>query len=154
MRDYKKGKFMLESRPEQLLPVGNNTSGKDSVIPEQQKRILDKVWSTVEKVMGEMRNLLLLQLQDPSRTVDEHEKTIEYLTHSYIPQDVSSQWCCRILLELSSNEDPMWKYFDGQHAFIMKRMKDIRASAMANVQGNSHSPTVGPSVFTVRSCLR
>jgi hypothetical protein len=31
----------------------------------------------------------------------------------------------------------MWKYFDGQHAFIMKRMKDIRASAMANVQGTS-----------------
>jgi len=31
----------------------------------------------------------------------------------------------------------MWKYFDGQHAFIMKRMKEVRASAMANVQGNS-----------------
>ena len=139
---------MLESRPEQLLPVGN-VSGKDSVIPEQQKRILDKVWSTVEKVMGEMRNLLLLQLQDSSRTVDEHEKTIEYLAPGYILQDVSSQWCYRILLELSSNEDPMWKYFDGQHAFIMKRMKDVRASAMANVQGKSHSPTAGPSVFTV-----
>ena len=83
---------MLESRPEQLLPVGN-TSGKDkdSVIPEQQKRILDRVWSTVEKVMGEMRNLLLVQLQDPSRAVDEHEKTIEYVTHRYLPQDVGSQ---------------------------------------------------------------
>ena len=46
----------------------------------------------------------------------------------------------RILLELSSNEDPMWKYFDGQHAFIMKRMKDVRASAVANVQGNSIFP--------------
>lgn len=30
----------------------------------------------------------------------------------------------------------MWKYFDGQHAFIMKRMKDIRASSIANVQGD------------------
>ena len=88
MRDYKKGKFMLESRPEQLLPVGN-TSGKDSVIPEQQKRILDKVWLTVEKVMGEMRNLLLLQLQDPSRAVEEHEKTIEYSIHNHLPRDLS-----------------------------------------------------------------
>ncbi|KAF9652669.1 hypothetical protein BDM02DRAFT_3153533 [Thelephora ganbajun] len=134
MRDYKKGKFMLESRPEQLLPVGN-ASGKGSVIPEQQKRILDKVWSTVEKVMGEMRNLLLVQLQDPSRTVDEHEKTIE------------------ILLELSSNEDPMWKYFDGQHTFIMKRMKDIRASAKANVQAvyDRTTPRVtGPDDLTER----
>lgn len=83
MRDYKKGKFMLESRPEQLLPVGN-ASGKDSVIPEQQKRILDKVWSTVEKVMAEMRNLLLVQLHDTSRTADEHEKTIECVVHNYI----------------------------------------------------------------------
>ena len=79
---------MLESRPEQLLPVGN-ASGKDSTIPEQQKRILDKVWSTVEKVMGEMRNLLLVQLQDSSRAVDEHEKTIEYVNHSHIPQGVN-----------------------------------------------------------------
>jgi len=83
---------MLESRPEQLLPVGNaSASGKDSVISEQQKRILDKVWSTVEKVMGEMRNLLLVQLQDPSRTVDEHEKTIEYVIPSYVLHDASSQ---------------------------------------------------------------
>jgi len=29
----------------------------------------------------------------------------------------------------------MWKYFDGQHAYIMKRMKDIRTSAIANVKG-------------------
>lgn len=125
---------MLESRPEQLLPVGS-TSGKDSVIPEQQKRILDKVWSTVEKVMGEMRNLLLVQLQDPSRTVDEHEKTIEYEIFGNNPQGVNSQQCRRILLELSGNEDPMWKYFDSQHAFIMKRMKEIHASASANVAG-------------------
>jgi len=76
---------MLESRPEQLLPIGN-TPGKDSVIPEQQKRILDKVWSTVEKVMAEMRNLLLAQLQDTSRTVDEHEKTIEYVVHRYLAE--------------------------------------------------------------------
>ena len=134
MRDYKKGKFMLESRPEQLLPVGN-TSGKDSVILEQQKRILDKVWLTVEKIMGEMRNLLLVQLQDPSRTVDEHEKTIEYVICNCATQGVGSQRCCRILLELSANEDPMWKYFDSQHAFIMKRMKEIQASATANVMG-------------------
>jgi len=82
---------MLESRPEQLLPVGTASGkDKDSVIPEQQKRILDRVWGTVEKVMGEMRNLLLVQLQDPSRAVDEHEKTIECVAHSYIPPKTSA----------------------------------------------------------------
>lgn len=31
----------------------------------------------------------------------------------------------------------MWKYFDGQHAFILKRMRETRASAVANVEGSS-----------------
>jgi hypothetical protein len=29
----------------------------------------------------------------------------------------------------------MWKYFDSQHAFIMKRMKEVHVSATANVTG-------------------
>lgn len=41
----------------------------------------------------------------------------------------------RILLELNSNEDPMWKYFDSQHAFIMKQMKEVYQSASASVKG-------------------
>jgi exocyst complex component 2 len=78
MRDYKKGKFMLESRPGQLLPIGNIKDGQASADAEkQQKRILEKVWGTVEKAMGEMRSKLLAQLQDPTRTVEEQEKTIE-----------------------------------------------------------------------------
>lgn len=78
MRDYKKGKFMLESRPGQLLPIGSQKEGEGAVLAErQQKRILEKVWSTVEKAMGEMRALLLSQLQDPGRPVEEQEKTIE-----------------------------------------------------------------------------
>lgn len=77
MRDYKKGKFLLDSRPGQLLPVIGK-DGQDSAIgSQQQKRILEKVWSTVDRVMGEMRNILLAQLNDPSRSVEEHEKTIE-----------------------------------------------------------------------------
>jgi exocyst complex component 2 len=78
MRDYRKGKFLLDSRPGQLLPVGAAKEGQDFAMGEQQqKRILDKVWATVDKVMGELRNLLLAQLQDPNRNIDEHEKTIE-----------------------------------------------------------------------------
>ena len=77
MRDYKKGKFLLESRPGQLLPIGSK-DGQASVAEEQQqKRILEKVWGSVEKAMNEMRNTLLSQLQDPSRSVEEQENTIE-----------------------------------------------------------------------------
>lgn len=43
----------------------------------QQKRVLNKVWVAVEKVMGEMRNLLNSRLQQPGRSVEEQRKTIE-----------------------------------------------------------------------------
>ena len=69
---------MMESRPGQLLPIGS-IKDKDAALSaqQQQKRILDKVWSTVERVMGEMRKQLHAKLQEPSRSVDEQEKTLE-----------------------------------------------------------------------------
>ncbi len=80
MRDYKKGKLLLETRPNQLLPVATKKDGQAiESAQQQQKRILDKVWATVEKVMNQMRNELLGKLQDPSRSVEEQEKTIEYV---------------------------------------------------------------------------
>lgn len=77
MRDYKKGKFLLESRPGQLLPIGSSNTKEAEV---QQKRILEKVWGTVEKAMAEMRLRLGGMLKDPGRSVEEQEKTIEYVT--------------------------------------------------------------------------
>ncbi|KAI5120615.1 hypothetical protein M0805_008091 [Coniferiporia weirii] len=122
LRDYKKGKFMLESRSEQLLPAsarsrdqgasGASTSNVDA----QQKRILDKVWSAVERVMGEMKSVLLAQLSDPARTVEEQEKTIE------------------ILLELSTSDDPTWVYFDSQHKHVMNKLNDVYKAACSHVE--------------------
>ncbi len=78
MRDYKKGKFLLESRPGQLVPIGSTKDGQRSAAAEQQqKRILDKVWSMVERVMGELRKQLNTKLEEPSRSVEEQEKTLE-----------------------------------------------------------------------------
>jgi exocyst complex component 2 len=78
MRDYKKGKYMLESRSSQLLPVAVSKDSASSVAAEQQqKRVLEKVWVSVEKAMSEMRNVLNTQLEDSSRSLEEHEKTLE-----------------------------------------------------------------------------
>ncbi|KAG1847630.1 exocyst complex component Sec5-domain-containing protein [Suillus subluteus] len=101
LRQYNKGKFLLDSRPGQLLPV---EAGANAGSTAQQKRILDKVWANVEKVMGEMKALLLARLQEPGRSVEEMERGIE------------------ILLELNVPEDPIWTYFDSQHKRIMDRM--------------------------------
>jgi len=68
----------METRPGQLLPFTNVKDGQGSASAnQQQKRVLEKVWGSVEKAMGEIKNALLSQLQDPSRTLEEHEKTIE-----------------------------------------------------------------------------
>ncbi|KAJ6484343.1 exocyst complex component sec5 [Mycena vitilis] len=117
MRDYKKGKFLLESRPGQLLPIGNAKDGETSAAAEQQqKRILDKVWGSVEKAMGEMRNVLVSQLQDPRRSVEEQEKTLE------------------LLMDVQTNEDPVWTYFDSQHAYIIKQMNTSYKTAVSSIR--------------------
>ncbi|KIP09756.1 hypothetical protein PHLGIDRAFT_126060 [Phlebiopsis gigantea 11061_1 CR5-6] len=117
LRDYKKGKFMMESRPGQLLPIGSTKDSQASLAAQQQqKRILDRVWSAVERVMAELRNQLQAKLQEPSRSVEEQEKTLE------------------ILMELSPNEEPVWTYFDAQHKYILDQMQEAYASAIAVVK--------------------
>ncbi|KAJ4468807.1 exocyst complex component sec5 [Lentinula aciculospora] len=131
MRDYKKGKLLLETRPGQLLPINVSkdkdkddkgggaggsrpSTGPTSAEQQQQKRILDKVWANVEKAMGEMRNVLFGQLRDPGRSVEEQEKTLE------------------LLIELPFAEDPAWTYFDNQHKHILEQMnKTFRISMVA-----------------------
>lgn len=76
LREYKKGKYLLETRPAQLLP---GVSVKNPKQREQQRRIVDKVWGMCEKVIGEMRVSLGTLLKDPTRPVEEQEKIIEYL---------------------------------------------------------------------------
>jgi exocyst complex component 2 len=112
LRQYSKGKFLLDSRPGQLLPV---EAGANAGSTAQQKRILDKVWANVEKVMGEMKALLLARLQEPGRSVEEMERAIE------------------ILLELNVPEDPIWTYFDSQHKRIMDRMNAAYRTGVANI---------------------
>ncbi|KAF9226332.1 hypothetical protein BS17DRAFT_698632 [Gyrodon lividus] len=117
LRNYNKGKFLLDSRPGQIIPVETSGDGKPvSSAESQQKRILEKVWSNVEKVMGEMKSLLLSKLQEPSRSVEEQEKTIE------------------ILLELNTSEDPIWTYFDSQHTYIMEQMRASYRSGVSAIK--------------------
>jgi len=78
LRDYKKGKYLLENRPGQLLPIGNAKDPMSLKAAEhQQRHVLYKVWNMVEKSMGELRKMLMSQLQDSNRSVEEQEKTLE-----------------------------------------------------------------------------
>lgn len=77
LRTYNKGKFLRDSRQGHTIP-GESSNGRSDGSASEQKRILEKVWTNVEKVMMEMRSLLLSKLQEPGRSVEEQEKTIEY----------------------------------------------------------------------------
>ena len=54
-----------------------------------------------------MRTRMDASLRDPSRTVEEQEKTIE------------------ILIELAGDDEPAWVYLDSQHAHIVDGLKGI-----------------------------
>ncbi|WVF68144.1 hypothetical protein IAT40_002907 [Kwoniella sp. CBS 6097] len=100
LREYKKGSFLQTSRTGQLIP-GVNASR------EQQKRVFDKVWSSVEAIMADMRDKLDAGLKDPSRSIEEQERTIE------------------ILIELDQSDEPAWAYLEYQHKHILDHMRSI-----------------------------
>ncbi|KDN40191.1 hypothetical protein RSAG8_08254, partial [Rhizoctonia solani AG-8 WAC10335] len=107
LRDYKKGQFLIEGRLSTLFGLSGaaSSSNGSSATDAQQRRIADRVWAAVEKVMGDMRAALMARLQDGEASVDEHEKTLE------------------MLLELHIADDPVWVYLDSQHSHILAKMK-------------------------------
>lgn len=74
LQAYKKGRYILASRPAQLLGLPVPTTPQQQ---QQQKRIYDKVWGQVEKIIGDLRATLNKRLRDTKRGLDEVEKTIE-----------------------------------------------------------------------------
>ncbi|KAH7345639.1 exocyst complex component sec5 [Rhizoctonia solani] len=107
LRDYKKGQFLIEGRLSTLFGLSGpvSSSNGSSATDAQQRRIADRVWAAVERVMGDMRAALMARLQDGEASVDEHEKTLE------------------MLLDLHIADDPVWVYLDSQHSHILAKMK-------------------------------
>ncbi|GAA6018196.1 hypothetical protein JCM11491_005628 [Sporobolomyces phaffii] len=103
---YKKGRYILSSRPAQLLGLPVPTTSQQQL---QQKRIYEKVWGQVEKIVGDLRATLGKRLRDSSTNkrsgLEEVEKTIE------------------ILLELDPTDDPVWIFFDTNHRHILHLLK-------------------------------
>ena len=76
MRDYKKGSFLNSSKSSQLIPgLPADTPAQKA----QHKRVFDKVWSSVERIMSDMKFKLDKTLKDHNRSTEEQEKTIEYV---------------------------------------------------------------------------
>lgn len=71
---YKKGRYILASRPSQLLGLPPASTPQQKL---QHKRIFDRVWGQVEKIVGDLRATLSKRLRDTKRGLHEVEKTIE-----------------------------------------------------------------------------
>ncbi|POY70342.1 hypothetical protein BMF94_6622 [Rhodotorula taiwanensis] len=115
LQAYKKGRYLLGSRPEQLLGLPAATTPQQQ---QQQKRIYEKVWGQVEKIMGDLRAILSKRLRDTKRELDEVEKTIE------------------ILLELDPTDDPVWIFFETQHRHIMQLLRTTADASLIRTIGN------------------
>ncbi|KAJ3514703.1 hypothetical protein NLJ89_g2225 [Agrocybe chaxingu] len=136
LRDYKKGKYLLENRPGQLLPIGPTKDEPASLAARQrQKRVLNKVWASVEKAMAEMRKVLVKQLQDGTRSVEEQEKTIE------------------TLLEFQAGDDPVWTYFDSHHTHIMNQMSSAHRASVATIEESLEASGIKRGNMTLESSL-
>ncbi|KAJ1030000.1 hypothetical protein NDA16_000913 [Ustilago loliicola] len=121
LRDYKKGKYLLDSRPGQLLAVGSSKqpeSAGGARNDVQQKRVFAKVWDAVEVTMKDMQSRLTAQLREPKRSVEEQEKTIE------------------ILLELDPSDDPVSIYLEAQHQHLRSVMRKTFDTGVARIEAS------------------
>ncbi|KAF8886545.1 exocyst complex component sec5 [Infundibulicybe gibba] len=115
MRDYKKGKFLLESRPGQLLPIGNVKEGQAlDAAEQQQKRILDKVWAVI-----------LLELQandDPVWTYfdSQHRYILNQMNESYRTSLAQVQAQCE--------GEPVWQSI----LDLVKNVSEVMLSSLPN----------------------
>lgn len=102
LRDYKKGSFLNTSKSGVLIP---GLPAKTQEQKEQQRRIFEKVWRSVEVIMEGMKTELYDLLQDANRPVEEQEKIIE------------------ILIELEGSDEPAWVYLEYQHKNIVNLLR-------------------------------
>lgn len=79
VRDYKKGKYLMQSSKDggntNRSPTGT-TLERDALLPKNHLKIFDKVWNEAEKILDDMRSILFKQLTMQSQSIDTQEKII------------------------------------------------------------------------------
>ncbi|KAI8970337.1 exocyst complex component Sec5-domain-containing protein [Mycotypha africana] len=110
IRDYKKGKYLYQVLKGESdvsdRPAGAVELEKATDITDLHRKVFDKVWAEVTKIVTELQNILMRRLADPWRSMDDQEKTINFL------------------FDLDTAEDPAWFYLVSQYQWIMNLMKE------------------------------
>lgn len=119
IRDYKKGKYLYQALKGDLDPADRSTGlsemEKETGITDLHRKVFDKVWIEVSKIVIELQNVLLRMLADPWRSMDDQEKTINFL------------------FDLDTTKDPAWFYLDSQYQWIMGLMKKTYDTCVADI---------------------
>ncbi|CDH55023.1 exocyst complex component sec5 [Lichtheimia corymbifera JMRC:FSU:9682] len=113
IRDYRKGKYLYHDLQKEDDKVDG--SEEESNISELHRKVFDKVWTEVNKIVVELRSVLLKMLEDPWRSMEEQEKTINFL------------------FDLDTTEDPAWFYLDSQYRWIMGLLKETCENAVKKI---------------------
>ena len=85
IRDYKKGKYLYQTLKGENVANNDATDidisitdvEKDSGLTELHRKVFDKVWVEVDKIVVELRGILFKMLEDPWQPIEEQEKTIK-----------------------------------------------------------------------------
>ena len=122
IRDYRKGKYLYHDLQKEDDKVDG--SEEESNISELHRKVFEKVWTEVNKIVVELRSVLLKMLEDPWRSMEEQEKTIKYVTMN--PRLIGSHmiFLYSFLFDLDTTEDPAWFYLDSQYRWIMGLLKE------------------------------
>ncbi|KAI8641657.1 exocyst complex component Sec5-domain-containing protein [Parasitella parasitica] len=138
IRDYKKGKYLYQVLKGDLDSTERSTGlsdmEKDTGLTDLHRKVFDKVWTEVSKIVVELQNVLLRMLADPWRSMDDQEKTINSL------------------FDLDTTEDPAWFYLDSQYQWIMGLMKETydtstrKISRLKSEDGDAEESTIKRSL--------
>ena len=84
---YKKGKYLLDSRPGALLGLPPGTVLSEAQ-REKHSKVFEKVWSQVDAIMHDLQEKLTAKLRNPNTPTDDVERTIAYV-ESWPLRDIS-----------------------------------------------------------------
>ena len=80
-RDYNKGKVLLaqafpSNTSSTISGDSSSTHSHSSNLIETKRKVFDRVWSEVERIVAKLRADLESQLEEPWRGMEEHERNI------------------------------------------------------------------------------
>ncbi|KAF9957227.1 hypothetical protein BGZ70_009593 [Mortierella alpina] len=118
-RDYNKGKVLLAQAFPATTPAtssDNASTHSSSTLIEIKRKVFDRVWSEVERIVAKLRTDLESQLEEPWRGMEEHERNI------------------KLLFELDTTTDPVWHCLSSQYRWIKKIMTESYDEQIALVE--------------------